>query len=452
MTAEQEPRLVRQNVLYSVFDYLSQPAMMVLAAPVLLRTLGAPQYGAWMLVNSIAATASGLGGGFGDGATKFIAMYRGRCDREGVARSLVASLAINCALGLLLAIGLAAAAPWLIGNVFQVEPPLRHAGITAVRISAFVLLLRFVEAVFVSAIRAFERYRPVVVTSVSARVLMVALAVLWAARGFGLVRILWATLAVESAALISLSIIAGHILEIRRLPKIDVQMGVRELCGFGIFTWLRSATGVLFGYVDRLMVAAVLGTGPLAFFVLCNQLTQPIPALMASGFNFIFPNLSARSGAGEWRECRRRYRMAVLVSVCLVVAIGLPVILLAGDILTRWLGPVVALKYKDLLILMTLGNGLLAVSVVPHYTAMALGRARALAFINLVAGVVSLAGGYVLLRHFGLLGGGFIRVLAGLVSLSMIAVVRSALEAAPKIDDIRDQQLAVAGSLDLVSS
>jgi len=452
MTGEHESRRVRQNVLYSVFDYLSQPATMVLAAPVLLRTLGAPQYGAWMLVNSIAATASGLGGGFGDGATKFIAMYRGRCDHKGVTRSLLASLAINCTLGLLLAVGLVAAAPWLIGSVFHVEPALRHAGIAAVRISAFVLLLRFAQAVFISAIRAFERYRPVVITSISSRMLVAALAVLLAALGFGLVGILWATLAVEGVTLVVLATLARHILEIRRLAKIDVQVGVREFYGFGIFTWLKSVTGVFFSYADRLMVAAVLGTAPLAFFVLCNQITQPIPALLASGFNFIFPNLSARSGAGEWTECRSRYRMAVRVSVCIVVAIGLPTILLAGDILTLWLGPVVALKCKDLLIAMTIGNGLLAISVVPHYTAMALGRARALAGINLVAGLISLAGGYALLHHRGLIGGGFIRVLAGLISLSIIAVVRSAFEAAPKADDVRNQDVAAVGSLDLVSS
>jgi hypothetical protein len=51
-------------------DYISQPALMLIAAPLLLRPLGVQQYGTWMLVNSIAATASGLGGGFGDGATK----------------------------------------------------------------------------------------------------------------------------------------------------------------------------------------------------------------------------------------------------------------------------------------------------------------------------------------------------------------------------------------------
>lgn len=74
---------------------------------------------------------------------------------------------------------------------------------------------------------------------------------------------------------------------------------------------------------------------------------------------------------------------------------------------------------------MAVGNGLLALSIVPQYTALAFGRARALAYINLAAGISSAVGGYVLVHRIGLIGGGFARVLAGMVSLSAFVVVRS---------------------------
>jgi O-antigen/teichoic acid export membrane protein len=424
MTTGQQPGLVRQNVFYSVLDYASQPAMMILAAPVLLRTLGMQQYGAWTLVNSIAATAGGLGGGFGDGATKFISMYRGRNDHEGVVRSLAAALAINCALGFLLAMGLVVCAPMLIGHVFHVEPALRHDGIVAVRISAFVLLLRFAQAVFMSAARGYERYRPVVGTSVSSRVLIVVFAVVVTANGFGLIGILWATLAVEAANLVALAIIACVILQVRGLPTTVFRTGVREVSAFGAFTWLKSVMGVLFGYADRLVVAALLGTGPLALYVLCNQLTQPIQALLASGFNFLFPNVSARTASGKWKECQSSYRAATLVSICIVAAICLPIILAARSVLALWLGPGIAERCRGLLIAMTVGNGLLAICVVPHYTALALGRSRSLAYMNFAAGIASLTGVYLLVRQVGLVGGGVGKVVAGLISLSAFAIVR----------------------------
>jgi O-antigen/teichoic acid export membrane protein len=444
--------LVRQNVVYSVLDYVSQPALMIVAAPILLKTLGAPQYGAWMLVNSIVATASGLGGGFGDSATKFVSMYRGRRDQDGVARSLLGTLVINCCLGVLLAAILELIVPFLTGPVFHVESALLHPIIIATRISAVVLLIRFAQVVFLSAIRAYERYRPAAITTVSARFLVIGSAVVLGMRGYGLIEILWATLLVESLVLIALALLARWILEIRSVPPFDLAIATKELSSFGVFTWLKSAMGVLFAYADRLMVAALLGTAPLAFFVLCNQLTQPIPALLTSGFNFLFPHLSAQSASGEWTQCRQNYRKAVLVSLIIVMTISLPMTLLARVILAMWLGPQAASTYAGLLRMMTVANGLLALAIVPHYTALALGRARALAAINLVAGLVSLTAGFLLLRHFGLMGGASIRVLAGLVSLAAFAIVRTAFQDATDSLQLSDQELSGVPSLDAVNS
>src|SRR5690348_14654286 len=109
---------IRDNVLYSVLDYASQPVLMLAATPYLLRELGAQQYGLWMLVNSIAATAGGLGGGFGDGATKYVAMYRGRGDRAAVIRSLAAVLAVHSGFGAIAALAMVCLAPMLVGHVF----------------------------------------------------------------------------------------------------------------------------------------------------------------------------------------------------------------------------------------------------------------------------------------------------------------------------------------------
>src|SRR6516225_4115657 len=123
---------VRRNIFYSLVDYVSQPGLMVLAAPTLLRHLGLEQYGVWMLVNSITATAYGLGGGFSEAATRYVSHYRGLGDGRGVARSMAAALLINCGLGLVLVLILLIAAPALIDHVFKVAPAFRYTVIVAV--------------------------------------------------------------------------------------------------------------------------------------------------------------------------------------------------------------------------------------------------------------------------------------------------------------------------------
>jgi O-antigen/teichoic acid export membrane protein len=417
-------------MFYSVLDYVSQPAMMILAAPLLLKTLGAQQYGTWMLVNSIAATAAGLGGGFGDGATKYVSMYRGTADRKGAVRSLLAVLVVNCAFGVFSALILILCAPWLIGHVFTVEAGLRHTGILALRISAVLLVVRFAEAVFTSAVRGCERYRPVVMISMFARTMVIVSAVALALKGYGLVAILWATLLFGIVSLAGQSYLAHNILQAAGLWRVvPIADGIREVYSFGAYTWMKSTLGVAIGYGDRLLVAGMLGTGPLAFYTLCNQLTQPIHALIASAFNFTFPNFSAQSASGRWSETRLNYRLATGVATATIVAVCVVMILGARLILRIWLGAAFAAQYHDLFVIMVVGNGLLSLSVVPHYAALAFGRSRALLLVNLAGGIMSIGCGYLLIQRLGLIGEGMARIVVGIVFLSLFDVVRRALKA-----------------------
>lgn len=421
---------VRQNMFYSVLDYVSQPAMMILAAPLLLKTLGVQQYGTWMLVNSIAATAAGLGGGFGDGATKFVSMYRGSADRKGAVRSLLAVLVVNCAFGVFSALILILCAPWLIGHVFTVEAGLRHTGILALRISAVLLVVRFAEAVFTSAVRGCERYRPVVVISMFARTMVIVSAVALALKGYGLAAILWATLLFGIVSLAGQSYLAHNVLQAAGLwSVVPIADGIREVSSFGAYTWMKSTLGVAIGYGDRLLVAGMLGTGPLAFYTLCNQLTQPIHALIASAFNFTFPNFSAQSASGRWSETRLNYRLAAGVAATTIVAICVAMIVGARLILRIWLGAAFAAQYHDLFVTMVIGNGLLSLSVVPHYAALAFGRSRALLLVNLAGGIMSMGCGYLLIQRLGLIGAGMAKIVVGVVFLSLFGVVRRALKA-----------------------
>lgn len=431
---------VRQNMFYSVLDYVSQPAMMILAAPLLLKTLGAQQYGTWMLVNSIAATAAGLGGGFGDGATKYVSMYRGTADRKGAVRSLLAVLVVNCAFGVFSALILILCAPWLIGHVFTVEAGLRHTGILALRISAVLLVVRFAEAVFTSAVRGCERYRPVVMISMFARTMVIVSAVALALKGYGLVAILWATLLFGIVSLAGQSYLTHNILQAAGLWRVvPIADGIREVYSFGAYTWMKSTLGVAIGYGDRLLVAGMLGTGPLAFYTLCNQLTQPIHALIASAFNFTSPNFSAQSASGRWSETRLNYRLATGVATATIVAVCVVMILGARFILRIWLGAAFAAQYHDLFVIMVVGNGLLSLSVVPHYAALAFGRSRALLLVNLAGGIMSIGCGYLLIHRLGLIGAGVARIVVGVVFLSLFGVVRRALKAGEEkhCDEIR---------------
>ena len=137
----------RENIVFGLVDCAFLPLLMIAVAPVLLRRWGAPLYGAWVLVNSVAATVGSLGGGFGEATVKYVSHYRGRGDSAGVARAVSASLLANGVLGGILSIALCLAATPLCTHLFHIKVDLA-ATVIAVRISAAILFLRTLEAIF----------------------------------------------------------------------------------------------------------------------------------------------------------------------------------------------------------------------------------------------------------------------------------------------------------------
>lgn len=421
----------RENIVFGLVDCAFLPLLMIAVAPVLLRRWGAPLYGAWVLVNSVAATVGSLGGGFGEATVKYVSHYRGRGDSAGVARAVSASLLANGVLGGILSIALCLAATPLCTHLFHIKVDLA-ATVIAVRISAAILFLRTLEAIFASVQRAYERYGSLVVTGVAFRAATVLMAALLAVAGKGIVPVMATTLMFAVASLCAQAANAVRISGVRpRLLVLD-RHAANEILGFGAFSWFKSVTSVMFTYGDRLVVGAMLGTASLAYYSLCSQITQPIVAVVAAGASFVFPALSAARASGALREAAEFYRKAVVVGALAPMGFALIVALLARPFVAWWLGPAaVAIILRPLLV-MAVGHALLAASVVPQYAALATGRIREVAFLNAVTGALSLAAGVLLMRHWGLDGAAGVKLLAGALSLLIVRIARDGMaEAEP---------------------
>jgi O-antigen/teichoic acid export membrane protein len=305
------------------------------------------------------------------------------------------------------------AAPFLAHSVFKIESEFQGASIGAIRISAIILVLRSVESVFVSALRAFQRYGPPVKLNVFLRSVVVLSAVVLAALGRGVVDIMlatmfWSALVVVLQAAAARRVAGGFSF----LPTLQPH-ALSEVFAFGCFSWLQALAAVVFSYADRFLVGAMLGTVPVAIYVLCVQATQPIHGLGAAAFNFLFPHISSRHEAGDIDAPRRVFRFALLSSVGFSLALALPLILLGKPLLTLWMGAQFAQQGYVILGILAVAYVLLAVNVVPHYTLLALGSVRFVSIVNIVGGILSLGAAAILIPRLGLTGAALGRLLYG---------------------------------------
>lgn len=425
------------NSVYSVAEYIALPLCMLVAAPFLVHHLGLPQYGIWMLVSSILGSVGILSTGFGDATVKYVSAYRAKKDFPGVERTIRATLTINATLGLVFGALVWMLAPVLVHRVFKIEPQFHLASIRAIEISAVILFVRSAESVFVSTLRAFECYGPAVKLNVFLRAVVVVSAVILAAVGRGVVPIMLATL-FWSAVVVGLQALAARKTAgaFNFIPTFE-GADLREVFGFGCFSWLQALAAVVFNHADRFVIGTMLGTAPVAIYVLCVQVTQPIHGLSAAGFNFLFPHISTRHEAGEVHGPRRVFRLALLISIGSALVFALTLIIFGKSLLTLWMGAAFAEQSYIVLAILAAAYAAMAANVVPHCGLLALGRVRLISALNVSAGAVLIGLMALLIPSLGLTGAALGRLgYSVLLAIPYIVSSRNAFRANTELEAV----------------
>jgi len=389
---------------------------MLLAAPYLLRHLGASQFGVWVLASAAVNSGNLLSSGFGDAAVKYGAMYHGRNDSSGVARIVRGMLSINLLLSGLLAVALWSLAPYAVDHHARIEIGLRHACLQSFRIGSLLLVIRSIDSVFVSTLRACERYIPAVRISICSRIGSLVAAIALVAHGLGVVEIMLATLFIAALAAaaqgLALRAIAG---KIRLLPSLDRET-LSMIAGFGCFSWLQAVTAVVFGQADRLVIGLFLGVPAVAYYALCAQAAQTIHGIVAAGFHALFPHLSSRLEFKAPADLRHTVWTAFKINLVLAMSLGVPVILLSRNILSLWMGPEFARHAWPVLSILAASFSFFALNVTAHYTLLAIGQVRLVTALNLIAGAAMLLLMLLFTPRLGMVGTACARLITGPVT------------------------------------
>jgi O-antigen/teichoic acid export membrane protein len=419
-------RLSVGNAFFSVADYIAQPIAMIIAAPFLVRRLGLPQYGVWMLVSAVLGSMALLSAGFGDATVKYVSKYRGLGDILGVRRVVRATLGLNACLAALLGGAIWASSRCLAFHVFKIEPVFQSSATWALRVSAVIILVRSLETVFISCSRAYEQYGSTMKVSILCRALSVVAAIVTAGLGHGVASIMLATLAVGTVGLIAQAIVARQVLEsLVILPSFERGAFI-EIFSFGCFSWLQSLSGLLFVHGDRLVIGALLGTSAVAYYTICVQASQPIHGLISAAFNFLFPRISVMREAGRAAGLKRAFWMSMKINLWLALIVCLPIAAFSKAILQVWMGREFAVHTYLVLSILCIGYTILAANVVPHYVLLGFGKVRYVTVTNALGGVLSLVAALCLVPWLGLVGASLSRLLYGpAVSLNFAKVFKT---------------------------
>ena len=414
------------NATYGLIEYITQPVLIVLSAPFLVSRLGFDQYGIWMLVNAFTGTVGIFHVGLGDATIKYISAYRGKNDPAGVRRILSGTLALSVLFGCLAAVSLYFAAPLLVEHVFKIAPEHYVEATRAIEAGSLVLFLQAIYQVFASALKAYEAFGPPSKIAVFVKSGTILGAVVLVACGLGIVAILFLTAGFTLMGIVAQAVATARILDVRSFWPVMDRRSWKEVLGFGCYSWVQNAAGVAFSQSDRLLIAAMLGTTPLAYYTLCVQIAQQVHGLATGAFGFLFPHISARQESGKSLAVRRVFRLAVLVNVAFAVALALPLVIFGRKILALWMGSAFAAHAHVVLAVLAIAFCALSVNVAPHFTLLGLGKVRFVSLMNVFGGVLSLGAAALLIPPFGLLGAAAGRLFYGpAISMNFVKVART---------------------------
>ncbi len=148
---------IRRNSLYGLLGFALPTLVVLIAYPVLVRTLGPQAFGIYLVGTSMSGVLGFLDFGFSAATVQFVAQDMARNDRRAAAEVLATSLAFYGAIGVAGAVVIFGLAPYLV-HVFSVQPQLRDVAIVVFRIAAAQFAVFFVLTVYLSFFKGMQRF------------------------------------------------------------------------------------------------------------------------------------------------------------------------------------------------------------------------------------------------------------------------------------------------------
>jgi O-antigen/teichoic acid export membrane protein len=188
-----------------------------------------------------------------------------------------------------------------------------------------------------------------------------------------------------------------------------------------MFVWCQSACGVVFGQLDRILLAVSFGAAALAPYALCVQFAAPIFGLSASGLQFLFPLISRKAPSASAEVLRQ---LVAKSFACNLLVVGIPSIALlafGSSMIRIWSGHAISDQSLSVLPGIVLGTALWALGVTGTYAMQAIGKFRTVALLNIGGRICALFLLVYLLRHRGIEGVVLARIFYGATALLVYA-------------------------------
>jgi O-antigen/teichoic acid export membrane protein len=332
-------RTIAKNVASNAVGYLVTLVLAILVTPLALHSLGDAHYGVWVVIVSVTGYYGILDLGIRSAVSQYVTRHWSRGDKPALSRTLSTALAMTSAIAVLLigcTILLALFGDSLFAKDGQIEDDLRQA----VLVIGIGVALSFPLAIFGGAIQARERFDLANAIGVTERIVTNGLYVWFLRQGHGIVALAWITTGMGMLAHLVRAIVAMRLLPgVELAPRHVARASLRELFGFGVFSFLVSISDRLVLYTDTLVIQLVLGEIAVTYYSLGSSFIHHYLGLINAVAWTLTPHATALDSGRDLESLRRVWLTGSRLILLLATIIGAGLMLLGADFLAVWADP-----------------------------------------------------------------------------------------------------------------
>lgn len=323
------------NALWSVLSVLFTAVAGFLVVPVLLESLGADNYGIYVIILMIGGFAVLQNLGLGEATLKYVAEYYSKKDLKGVNRVLGATLTVYIFSGIIVSGVIITFASTIIGW-FKIDPVHLSNSVKALRIAGGAFMI----STFASALRtipeATQRYDVLMKYNFGLMIVRYTSMYLIAKLGGGLVGLTILVLVSAAVDIIAFTYIARKLIPgIHCYPNFE-KKGIREVVSYGIFSFANSLIQKASMYIDQIILGMFYSTASVAHLAAPKDLISKAQGIIGAAGKPLFPRFSSME---EDEAMQLLYMTSLWVLTVSSTVIFIPLAIVIPDFLSKWLNP-----------------------------------------------------------------------------------------------------------------
>jgi O-antigen/teichoic acid export membrane protein len=395
-------RVMRSTISNYIGKFLALGTWFFLT-PFLLAQLGDQLYGLWVLAGSIVAYGSLLDFGIAGALIKYVAEYRARGEHEQLNRLVATTLRIYITLGLS-AIGLALLIVPFFDQLFRIPADQLVTARWLVALMGLGVGLSIPCVLPNAILRGMHRFDLVNLISTSGLLLSAGLTVIVLLLGGNIIGLVIVNICVTLAMQVpSIRLIRRIAPELRLSWRGGDRGAARQILSFSWSLFVIDLSTRLQTKTDEVVIGVMLPLSVLTPYALARKLSETAQLLTEQFLKLLLPLASELHAQDDKPRLRQLYLTSTRLSLVLFVPVGLILVILAGPILTVWVGAQYA-THATLVAILTCASLIVTSQWAAVSILQGMARHRLLAWTSLASGVAYLALSIVLAPHFGIVG------------------------------------------------